>query len=187
MRDVQAAATIKSVCIVRDDERACEGFLEDLYDTYARSLFRYAYAITRSAEDAEDVLQEVFAKIARERRRLISPEAIKAYLFTAVRNSSYSILRTKHRRDRFTDEWANEAKWIDDDAADAVIQSHVMRSAFAGLPPEQREVLVLKVYEEMSFKEIAEAVGSSINTVASRYRYAIAKLREILQGDTHER
>lgn len=46
---------------------------------------------------------------------------------------------------------------------------------------------MLRIYDEMSFKEIAEAIGSSINTVASRYRYAIAKLREALEGDENER
>ncbi len=59
--------------------------------------------------------------------------------------------------------------------------STALRQAFARLPTEQREVLVLKVFEEMTFKEIAETVGASINTVTSRYRYGIAKLRQTLK------
>jgi len=49
------------------------------------------------------------------------------------------------------------------------------------LPVDQREVLILKIYDEMTFKEIANTVGASINTVASRYRYGIEKLREALE------
>ena len=55
-------------------------------------------------------------------------------------------------------------------------------AAMLGLPLQQREVLVLKVFDEMTFKEIADVLGVSINTAASRYRYAIAKLREALEA-----
>jgi RNA polymerase sigma-70 factor (ECF subfamily) len=168
---------------VADGASAREQTLEDLYDSHAHSLFRYAYAITRSAEDAEDVLQEVFGKIARDRKRLIKTEAVKSYLFTAVRNASYSILRSRHRRDDLAREWIDGREMSCGDAADGIIQSQAIVSAFAEIPTDQREVLVLKVYDQMSFKEIAATLGASINTVASRYRYAIAKLREALEAD----
>ncbi len=56
-----------------------------------------------------------------------------------------------------------------------------MSRAFAELPTEQREVLVLKAFDGMTFKEIAQLVGASINTVASRYRYGIEELRRALE------
>jgi RNA polymerase sigma-70 factor (ECF subfamily) len=187
MRDVQAATAIGEMSLTRNNAEVSEQAIENLYDSYARSLFRYAYAITRSAEDAEDALQEVFSRIARDRKRPINSESIKSYLFTAVRNASYSILRSRHRRDDLAHAWADDAHTVCPDAADCVIRSEVVRTAFAAIPAEQREVLVLKIYEELSFKEIAAAVGVSINTVASRYRYAIEKLREALEADDNER
>ena len=168
-----------------DDTR--ELCIERLYDTHARSLYRYAYAITRSAEDAEDVLQEVFTSIAREPKRHVCSEAVKGYLFTAARNASYSILRSRRRRGDLTQAWMDDCALACPDASAGIIQSQAVRQAFATLPTDQREVLVLKIYDEMSFREIADAVGSSISTVASRYRYAIAKLREALEGDDNER
>lgn len=183
MRD----ATTTAVMVMEAGGDANELSLGNLYDAYARSLYRYAYAITRSAEDAEDALQEVFGKIVGDRKPLRSPEAVKSYLYTAVRNASYSILRSRRRRHDLAQAWADDCPGICPDTAEGIIQSQVVRQAFSALPTDQREVLVLKIYDQMSFKEIAEAIGCSINTVASRYRYAIAKLREALEGDDNER
>ncbi|MCA1596341.1 MAG: hypothetical protein LC772_07955, partial [Chloroflexi bacterium] len=58
----------------------------------------------------------------------------------------------------------------------------MLRDRFARLPVEQREVLALKVFQGLTFKEIARATGISINTAASRYRYGIEKLREALEA-----
>lgn len=184
MRD--AIMTVVSSTMEGGDETR-ETCIERLYDTYARSLYRFAYAITRSAEDAEDALQEVFGKLARERKRLVCTEAEKSYLYTAVRNASYSILRSRRRIGALAKAWEDECSLTCPDSAAGIIESQVVREAFCSLPTDQREVLVLRVYDEMSFKEIAEAIGSSINTVASRYRYAIAKLREALEADDNER
>jgi len=154
-----------------------------LYDLYARALFRYALALVGNTEDGEDAVQDVFTRCARESKRLAKIRDVRAYLFTATRNAAYTILR-KRRRRRETD----FAKLPDlESAADGEgqrsIGTSVLRHAFAGLPVEQREVLALKVFEEMTFQEIALAVGASINTIASRYRYAVAKLRQVLEDE----
>lgn len=187
VRDLQSTTLMAGIGSTGENEESRARTLEDIYDAYARSLYRYAYAITRSAEDAEDVLQEVFGRIASEKRCPACAEATRSYLFTAVRNASYSVLRSRHRRRELASAWAGDADMTCGDASDSIIQSQLMRHAFGALPTEQREVLVLKVYDQMSFKEIAEAVGASISTVASRYRYAIAKLREALEGDEYGR
>lgn len=187
MRDAITMTAVSDLSRVEDIDDTCEMSVEGLYDAYARSLYRHAYAITRSAEDAEDVLQEVFGKIAQNPKRLVCPEAMKTYLFTAVRNASYSILRSRRRRGDLAQAWADDYSLACPDAAAGIIEYQVIRYAFAALPTEQREALVLKIYDEMSFREIAEAVGTSINTVASRYRYAIGKLREALEDDEDER
>lgn len=64
-----------------------------------------------------------------------------------------------------------------------------IEQAFRELPIEQREVVHLKIYDQMTFNQIAEATGLSINTVASRYRYALEKLQRLLSefGEAHER
>jgi len=163
--------------------KTAEAILEDLYDEYARPLFRYALSILGSSEDAEDAVQDVFIRIALERMRVMRIRNVKAYLFASARNASYTRLRERHRRDELIEAaCAGSSEVPADRVEDRLAQSEMLCTAFAELPIEQREVLTLKVFEQMTFDEIARTVGASINTVASRYRYGIAKLKQALEA-----
>jgi len=163
------------------DERS----LEELYHTYSEPLFRYALALTCSRDDAEDSVQTVFIRIAREWQRLARVKSVKAYLFSAVRNAAFNILRSKRRRENMQASLCAAFQVdLQSAASGAAIETRILREALDDLPLDQREVLVLKVLDEMTFKGIADTVGASINTVTSRYRYGIGKLREALEvGD----
>ncbi len=165
------------------DGDAVEIWLQSIYREYGPSLYRYALALTCSVEDSQDAVQEVFANITRKWRRFMEVQNIRAYLFAAIRNASYSILRGRRRCEAL-----NEAICIDlaSACAPGVKQTSAtiicIREAFTELAIEQREVLVLKILNQMTFKEIAETVGASLNTVAGRYRYGVEKLRRALEG-----
>ena len=163
---------------MRDRASAGELILEQLYDQYAHALFRYAVSLLNSAEDAEDAVQEVFVKIAREHRRLSRIRNMKAYLFIATRNSAYGILRRRLRGERLQEELCSD--YLTRPAAEEELQSDAISKGFITLPIEQREVLVLHIYDGLTFKEIAKTIGSSTSTVTSRYRYGIEKLRKVL-------
>ncbi|OFX14549.1 MAG: hypothetical protein A2Z18_01625 [Armatimonadetes bacterium RBG_16_58_9] len=127
-------------------------------------------------------MQEVFARLARGRRPLAKVKNVRAYLFSATRNAANDILRSKLRRgcvqERACADFRTHLATRDDESA---AESLTLCRALAELPLEQREVLVLKVFDEMTFKEIANTIGASINTVASRYRYGIEKLRAAIE------
>ena len=184
MKDEHAEIAITfGAGVLREKADAADRNLGDLYDSYAASLFRYALALTGSSDDAEDAVQEVFTRLARGRRRLAKIDNVKAYLFSATRNAANGILRGKHRRSILqeavcADFRTHSAKRNGDSATESL----VLCQALAELPVEQREVLVLKVFDGMTFKEIARTTGSSINTVASRYRYGIDKLRDAIEA-----
>jgi RNA polymerase sigma-70 factor, ECF subfamily len=160
-----------------DDPAALAG---RLYDQYGVSLYRYALMVLADAAAAEDVVQQVFAALMKERAAAIENHA--HYLRRAVRNECYSTLRRRTAvRDR-------ESR-VDDTghllepraAADASPEERLaLERAIRSLPPDQREVIHLHVYEGMTFQEVADVAGQSINTVASRYRYALAKLKQVL-------
>ena len=158
-----------------------EAVLEDLYDRHAGALYRYALSILGLPEDAEDAVQEVFVRIAREIPRLKKVRNLKAYLFTAARNSAYSRLRERRRRER--DFEAACLGFESPEHGGCPSESDALMRAFAELPVEQREVLTLHVYEQMTFEEIARMMVSSKNTITSRYRYAIAKLRKAVEAE----
>jgi RNA polymerase sigma-70 factor (ECF subfamily) len=146
-----------------------------LYDELGAGLYRYAAMLLADAAAAEDAIQQVFAALLRTARP-IDNEA--HYLRRAVRNECYSILRGRIRRAEET----LTRPLIEPASSDSV--NHAERLALEGairqLPPEQREVVHLHVFEGRTFQEVADTCGESINTVASRYRYALVRLRETL-------
>lgn len=106
---------------------------------------------------------------------------LKAYLFTAARHQSCSSLRRRQHDERGCA--AEASLTAPEDGPEQFADRHVLREALQTLPSAQREVVVLKVYEQLTFEEIGKAVKACVNTVASRYRYALRKLRKAL-GDS---
>jgi RNA polymerase sigma-70 factor (ECF subfamily) len=168
-----------------DDPRE---LLTAAYDRYADELYRYAVMLTVDHGTAEDAVQQAFLKLARMGHRVLKIESYAHYLRTAVRNECWR-LREKRRR------WSHEVELtetrlliapVDPDRVDED-ERHRLENALRALPPEQREVVHLKVYEERTFQQIADMLSISINTAASRYRYAMDKLRFLLAPEGRDR
>ena len=151
--------------------------LADLFDLVAPRSVRYAQALTRNQHDAEDALQAAFVRVALYPQGLAEASHPWAYLLKIVRNEALKIIQKKR-----ADEWLSLAveAWTDQTPIDFEAQQLVQRS-LEKLPPSQSEVVVLKIWEGMTFAEIAEVLGESPNTAASRYRYALEKLTQYLQ------
>lgn len=150
-----------------------------LYDEFAAGLYRYSVMLLADAGAAEDAIQQVFVALLRH-TGAIDNEA--HYLRRAVRNECYSMLRGRTRRaeETLTRPLLEPATTADVDPAEQL----ALEGAIRQLPPEQREVVHLHVFEGWTFQEVADTCGESINTIASRYRYALARLRETLgRGD----
>ena len=147
-----------------------------VYDRYATGIFQVLTAILGSTADAEDALQETFCKLIAG--RMAGANNLKAYLYTVARREAYQILRSRKRVSLHDDGGLPEAG-----AVSAEIAGVDWQALLRDLPVEQREVVAMKVYEEMTFEEIASLTGVSVNTAASRYRYGIARLRAGLRED----
>jgi len=150
----------------RDDPAETAG---RLFDRFGDALFRYAAVVLADRDAAADVVQQVFGSFLQRERRI---EDAERYLRRATRNACFSALRVR-RREPATGGPLLEAVGGFEDPADRLAVEQALRA----LPPEQREVVHLKVFEGLTFQEIADATMESVNTVASRYRYAMEKLR----------
>jgi RNA polymerase sigma-70 factor (ECF subfamily) len=148
----------------------------ELYDRFAVGLYRYALMILADPAAAGDAVQDVFVALLRLKTSIESEER---YLRRAIRNECYSALR-RRRYEPAAAAPLLEAIAATDDRLDERI---AIEQALRALPAEQREVVHLKVFEGMTFQEIADMCGESINTVASRYRYGIEKLRAQLGAE----
>ena len=146
-------------------------WIGELYDRYGAALYRYAAMVLADPAAAADVVQTVFVSLLRRRA---PPEFDERYLRRAVRNECFSTLR-RRRRDLL--ESAGPLLDALAGTSDRPDERLALEQVLRALPPEQREVVHLKVFEGMTFQEIADLSAESINTVASRYRYAIEKLR----------
>lgn len=166
---------------LRDGDDAVEIWLRSVYQQYSSSLYRYALALTCSVEDAQDAVQEVFTRISRKQKHFTEVKNVNAYLFRATRNAAYSILRGRKRCASLHETICADLLAVcspQTKPTSATIMC--IREAFTELRIEQREVIILKILNQMTFKEIAETTRASINTVAGRYRYGIERLRKSL-------
>jgi RNA polymerase sigma-70 factor (ECF subfamily) len=159
--------------------------LDELYDRYGKKLYHYLTIKLASAEDAEDILQEVFLRLVRYPIRWKFIRNEEPYVFRVARNEANRFLKRKHQEGITSKNAEALAQVINDslviDCPDRN-DKESLSLALARLPEEQREVIVLKFFEELTLKEIAAACGLSLNTVASRYRYGLSKLKFLLEA-----
>jgi RNA polymerase sigma-70 factor (ECF subfamily) len=159
-----------------DDSRC---LLAAAYDACAPSLFRYAAMLLADPSAAEDVVHQVFAKLAALGRRLAHIHALTPYLRRAVRNECYRLLQ--HQSRLHTAHAPDLLQLASPDQPQSCQELRpALEQALRSLPPEQREVVHMKIYEKMTFRQIAHDLAISSNTAASRYRYALLRLRELL-------
>jgi len=154
-----------------------------LYDAHGASLYRYAVMLLADTAAAEDAVHQVFAALLRPSAAERIDDAAH-YLRRAVRNECFSMLR-RYRSRAETNGAAPLLESIAAEPAGATPDERLtLERALRSLPPEQREVVHLHLFEGLTFQEIADAAHESINTIASRHRYALARLREVL-GSRH--
>lgn len=149
--------------------------LEQLYRQHGPALLLFAGAITGERSRAQDVLHQVFLKLL-EDQHLRRAADVKAYLFACVRNAALNDARASRRNVALADEGL---AWFEPPARDFAEEEN-LRRALADLTDDQREVTVLHIWGELTFAQIADLLQISANTAASRYRYALVRLRELM-------
>jgi len=167
-------------------KRGSREALRRIYDKYHGHLLKLGVVLTGNADEAEDIVQEVFVNFARSAGRFGLVGSLKSYLITSIFNCVRNKRRDGRRR-RFQN--LDQAERIPSAARRpdqwAVLSEHLERlsSAMASLPYEQREVITLRLEESMTFRRIARLQKTSISTVNGRYRYGIEKLRSLLNSE----
>ena len=161
--------------------------LAEIYDAHAQALYAFLLNLTRDEPDSKDALQEVFARIARKPGRLRGVRNLRAFLFQLAHHAAIDQIRTRSSRARTAERAAREPcdLFAPDPDPDARIFRERVAEALQELPPDQRAVVHLKIWEDLTFAEIAGVLEIPANTAASRYRYAIEKLGSHLRPLLH--
>lgn len=160
---------------------------KDWLKVHGPKLLLCARQWTRSLADAEDVVQEAFVRYWRHQRQL--PGDPQALLVTSIRRAAVDLSRREDRRSvregKFGGDWMDRDSLFEKLPGEGDERRLEIEAALQLLPPEQREVLVLKIWQELTFEQIGETLDISPNTAASRYRYALNALRQQLEPLCH--
>lgn len=158
----------------------------ELYDSCADRVHHYLVVRLGSREDPDDVLQNVFLRLASSRERLADIDNLEAYVFTVARNEAMRLGSRKARRMRQERPLTAEDLFCPRAGDDARRRetAEVVAAALAGLSPELREVVELKTYAGLTFHEIGQVTGLPQGTVATRYLRALARMQSwIARGE----
>lgn len=153
--------------------------LARLYDEHASALFAFLLNLTRSESDTRDVLQDVFVKLARQPDLLRGVRDERAFLLRLAHNAAIDLMRRRTTRDRRNESFGKETLSPFALASDPDEQAFrdALTEALGELPADQRAVVHLKLWEGLTFEQIAETLEIPLNTAASRYRYGLDKMR----------
>jgi RNA polymerase sigma-70 factor (ECF subfamily) len=164
-----------------------DGTWKHWFEAHGPRLLLCARQWTRSLADAEDVLQEAFVRYWRHQRQL--PGDPQALLITSIRRAALDHARRESRRimreEKADGGLEDRGDWFESQPGDDAERRREIEAALQCLPAEQREVLVLKIWNGLTFEQIARTLDIPPNTAASRYRYALAALRKELKPVCH--
>lgn len=184
--------------------RICEGdkaALKEIYQEYMKYVFSVIFQVVGNHDDAEDITADFFVKLWTNSDKYVPGNSHKAYLATVARHMAIDFLRKSKREilvSEFTTEVSEDESGNDSGTMavadtqgggmpingepaksleEEVIEDMTLRQALDTLKPREREVINMKVMNDMTFKEISEATHSPMGTVTWLYRQAINKLR----------
>jgi RNA polymerase sigma-70 factor (ECF subfamily) len=157
--------------------------LQRLYDEHAQALFAFVLNLTRNEDDTREVLQEIFIKLARQPALLVEARDLRAFLLRLAHNLAIDLVRRRGTRSKYHELFGHQCASVfaPADSPDEQAFQEALSAALGELPEDQRAVVHLKLWDNLTFEQIAQALDSSPNTVASRYRYGIDKLRQRLR------
>ena len=169
-------------------EREETGHVHEMHIEDIDGLYSYALLLTRNPAEAEDLVQETYLRAIKAIGRLRPDSNLKAWLFTILRNVWFNQLRKWRTAPEMVELEPDETG--QNAAADSAKDAHVtyvsnvereqVCTAIQQLPVELREIIILREYEELSYREIATILECPLGTVMSRLARARSKLRDLL-------
>lgn len=145
--------------------------IRQLYEQHGAALLLYARSFAVDAPAGEDLVHEVFLKLLRGETTV--PDIPLAYLYRAVRNAALNALRDRRGHEARD----NEITWFQHREGKQA-EELALQSALSELPEDQRATVIMRIWGGMTLEEIANATAVPLSTAASRYRYALEKLRD---------
>ena len=183
MSQVQTQADAHLLELLRQPATRDRGF-QLLVDTYGERLYRHIRRLVTRHEDADDVLQNTLIQILRGVDGFQAASRLYTWLYRIATNESLSFLEQRRRRRALSLE--AEANWVDtqlraDPYFDGDAAQRLLHAAVATLPDKQRVVFNLRYFEEMSYRNISEMLGTSEGALKANFHHAVKKVEHYVK------
>ncbi len=179
------AKEITDAVLIQEYQAGEDKAFEKLYRKYERPLYSFIYRFIGNRESAEDVFQQTWLKVIRGLENYDERGKFGSWLFGIANNACLDLVRKKStvKKDDYASEKLDhlpQKEMIPDESVIHMEQSVLLENGIERLQWEQKQVVLLRVYAEMSFKEIAAMIDAPLNTVLGRMHYAVKNLRKII-------
>ena len=165
--------------------------LKLLYDHLFAKLFYFSYSIVHTKEVSEEIIEDVFMQVWKQRERIMEIENLTHYMYVAVKNTAYSYLRKNNKENSFTlDEVSLPYLKIDLNPELIMISNETIQRinlAINNLPPKCRHIFKLVKEDGLKYKEVAELLDISIKTVENQLGIALKKIQSSISAQLHEK
>jgi len=150
---------------------------------YSRRVYALCYRILRDEEEAKDMVQEVFVRVYSKRTSFKCKSSLYTWVYRIAVNMCFSHLKKRNAKTVPLEdvEPMLAAKGHEDPGREDELRA-LVSGALESLPPKQRAVFAMRFYDRMTFKDIAEAMGTSVGAAKANHHFAVEKLREKLGG-----
>ena len=173
---------IKAVCALKKGDRSAFKYLFEMY--YDR-LVAYIATYTNDRMQSEDIVQQAFIKLWKQRQKLDETRSPKNYLYTIAYNHYIDLIKDNKKQDRILGQIWERAliDRIEEDREDLEDRIRKLEKIMDSLPPRCKEIIVLNKIQGVKYTEIADLLGISVKTVEAQMRIAFIKIREAFGKD----
>lgn len=158
-----------------------ETVFDEVVNTYSRRIYELCYRILRNEEEARDMAQEVFVRVYEKRGKFGGRSSLYTWIYRIATNMCLTRLKKIKVQTVPLEavEGTLEAR-PESDGPDYSRLEAAVKDAMAGLPPRQRAVFAMRFFDKLSFKEVAEASGTTVGAAKANYHHAVKHLRNTL-------
>jgi len=160
-----------------------KAILEELFKENYKGLYYHAYSFTNDSDVSKDIVNDVFEQIWNRRDGIDITYSIKSLLYSMTKNKAINYLRHEEVKKKYSDYQISSSSTVEEDYRDHEALIDKIKTAIEELPPQGRTVFKMCFIENKRYKEIAEELGLSVNTVKTHISKSLKRLREDFSGE----
>lgn len=177
-------SVIEDKDLIKMYQKGDEKAVEELFSRYKDYIYHIAYRFMRNYEDSMDLMQEVLIRMLRGLKNYEERSYLKGWIYRIVSNTSINILKSSSKREVPVEkafDWIADKRMDVEEKLESTVLKEKIYMAADRLKGKQRDIFVLRYYENLPYNEIANILGTSATSAKSNYFYALKKMKKYLE------